>query len=161
MRKNLWKWSVVSTLLTLAGAHADEKTALLGTWITQGGESRVEITQAADGTFVGRIIWLAELNFPPEDSEAGKPKHDCHNPDSARQSTPIIGLEILKGFIYGSGGTWSGGTIYDPKIGKTYKCKISLAEEGKKLNVRGFLGISLIGRTEIWERYRPAPAAAK
>ncbi|MHB1178323.1 MAG: DUF2147 domain-containing protein, partial [Daejeonella sp.] len=65
----------------------------------------------------------------------------------------LIGIEMLKGFSYVEEGVWEGGTIYDPKTGKTYSCKISLMNKDK-INVRGYVGISLLGRTEIWSRVR-------
>ncbi len=147
-------WMAAAVLL--AGAAAAEKTEpVLGLWLTTGGESRVEITQGADGKLTGKIVWLADVNYPAGDAEAGKPKHDRHNPDAAKQAAPIVGLEILQGFTKASDGTWTGGTVYDPKNGKTYKCKMSLSEDGKQLNVRGFIGVSLMGRTEVWDRYTP------
>jgi len=81
---------------------------------------------------------------------AGKPKVDRKNPDPALRSQPVLGLEILHDFQYDDD-QWSGGTIYDPKEGKTYKCKITLGEDGK-LKVRGYIGISLFGRTTEWAR---------
>ena len=61
------------------------------------------------------------------------------------------GLTILEGFSYQEENLWSGGTIYDPNSGKTYKCKLSLNDDGT-LKVRGYVGVSLFGRTEVWKR---------
>ena len=61
-----------------------------------------------------------------------------------------IELTIMEGFSY-NGKIWSGGTVYDPENGKTYKCKLTLRKDGR-LEVRGYIGFSLIGRTEIWTR---------
>ena len=81
---------------------------------------------------------------------AGKAKIDRENPDKSKRNTPIMGLVFMEGFSF-DGKIWSGGTIYDPDNGKTYKCKITLVND-KKLKVRGYIGVSLIGRTEIWTR---------
>ncbi len=95
---------------------------------------------------------------PPDDDGGmpGKEKVDRENPDPALRSRPVIGLRIFEGFTYDGDGRWKNGTIYDPASGKTYSCKIRLQDDGS-LKVRGFIGISLLGRTEIWTR---VPAAA-
>ena len=61
-----------------------------------------------------------------------------------------MGLQILSGFRYAGDGTWEAGKIYDPKNGKTYSCKMRL--DGENLKIRGFIGISLFGRTTVWSR---------
>ncbi len=66
----------------------------------------------------------------------------------------LVGLEIFNGFSYDGDGEWSGGSIYDPNSGKTYSCKLKLVDHDT-LKVRGFIGISLIGRTETWKRKAP------
>ncbi len=83
----------------------------------------------------------------------GKPEIDDKNPDQNLAKRPVIGLEILKGFTYSNDGVWEGGTIYDPKTGKTYSCKISMIDPNQ-IHVRGFVGISILGRTETWSRVR-------
>lgn len=139
--------------VAVAEASSD---SVLGTWVTEGGKSRVEIAKDKAGRYVGKITWLKEPDYPedhPEEIDRGKPKHDRFNPDKSKRSQPIIGLTVLKDFKYDGDGVWSGGTIYDPENGKTYKCKMTL--EGKTLHVRGFIGISLIGRTTDWKQYEP------
>jgi hypothetical protein len=74
-------------------------------------------------------------------------------------------MQNLNGLKKDSDTQWSGGEILDPKNGKTYSCKAELIEDGKKLKMRGFIGISLLGRTQVWERFGelaadPVPAAA-
>jgi uncharacterized protein (DUF2147 family) len=85
-------------------------------------------------------------------NEDGKAKTDARNPENNLKSRPIWGLEILKGFKYDDG-IWEDGTIYDPKSGKTYSCKLTLSGNDK-LNVRGYMGISIIGRTDVWSRVK-------
>lgn len=159
--RNGWTLVAVCAVLIAFGAASENKEPVLGAWLTTGGDSHVEIVMGTDGKLSGKITWLAEPNYPADDAEAGKAKHDRLNPDASKQAAPIIGLEVLKGFTKGSDGVWSGGTVYDPKNGKTYKCKITLSEDGKKLNVRGYIGVSLIGRTEVWDRYQAPAAPAK
>jgi uncharacterized protein (DUF2147 family) len=79
------------------------------------------------------------------------PGHLCNKCKGELKDKPVIGMTILWG-LKDTGGVWKGGKILDPDNGKTYGCKMELAEKGKELNVRGFIGISLIGRTQTWYR---------
>ena len=77
---------------------------------------------------------------------------DDENPDKAKRKEPIMGMQILRGFSYDAGDKdWSGGTIYDPKTGKTYSCTITKKGD-KAIKVRGYIGISLIGKTTVWTK---------
>ena len=67
------------------------------------------------------------------------------------KNKPVIGMAILN-HLTPRNGKWSGGSILDPNNGKTYKCYIEMLENGEKLKVRGFIGISLLGRTQYWNR---------
>jgi uncharacterized protein (DUF2147 family) len=139
---------------------ADDADAVLGTWLVQDGKSQVQIV-SHDGVYDGTVVWLKEPNYPADDKTmAGKPKVDRENPDKALQSRPIIGLLLIQGFKYAGDSVWSDGTIYDPRNGKTYSCKLTLMMDGR-LKVRGYIGFSLFGETEIWTRPpSDAPAAA-
>lgn len=137
-------------------AGAADGDAILGLWATDpeggGGQAHVEI-YAVDDTYSGKIVWLEEPLYTEDDTdgEYGQPKVDKKNPDPALRSRPIMGLVMMEGFQYDGDGTWKKGTIYDPDNGKTYKCKLRLVNDDV-LNVRGFIGISLIGRTSQWTR---------
>jgi uncharacterized protein (DUF2147 family) len=150
--------AAILTLIFVAPASAGDGDAILGLWATDpeggGGEAHVEIY--ADGDrYSGRIVWLAEPDYPADDEQgmAGQEKVDRENPDEALRSKPIIGLVIVKGFEFDGKNTWRKGTIYDPDNGKTYKSKMKL-ESPDVLKVRGFIGISLIGRTTEWTRVK-------
>lgn len=133
-------------------AAAAEADAILGVWQTEPtdkGYARVEMSRQ-EGGYAGRIVWLSEPDFPPGDPEAGQPKADRLNPDPRLRGQPILGLRLMSGFRF-DGGVWKGGRIYDPETGKTYKCAIKLSDDGL-LRLRGFIGISLIGRTAVWVR---------
>jgi uncharacterized protein (DUF2147 family) len=124
-------------------------------WLTEpgdkGGRARVEVEKHGE-TYVGRIIWLEEPDFP-SGPDQGKPKTDVENLDEALRSRPVIGLEILSGMTYQNDGTWGGGTIYDPANGKTYSATLSLDGDGDDtLDMRGYVGFSLFGRTSVWRR---------
>jgi len=84
------------------------------------------------------------------------PAHLCKECRNERKDKPIVGMTILWG-LKKDGDTWAGGEILDPKNGKIYRAKISLSEDGGSLNVRGFIGISLLGRTQTWLREPTSP----
>ena len=141
------------TLLAVAPIVADGD-ALVGLWATEPDEygfARVEIRNE-DARYHGRIVWLSEPDYPPDDEEGmgGRPKIDRENPDAGLRERPIVGLRILDDFEYVGKSQWKRGTIYDPANGKTYKCNIKLQDDGT-LKVRGYIGVSLLGRTTIWK----------
>ena len=155
MRKTVLLF-VIFVFLAAFPIFASDADAILGVWATDpeggGGPAHVEI-YTNDNRFEGKIIWLEEPMYTADDEgeTAGVPKEDHNNPDPALRSRPIIGLVIMEGFVFDGKGTWHKGTIYDPDNGKTYKCKVRLGDDGV-LNVRGFIGFSLLGRTEQWTR---------
>ena len=144
--KNMMFVAVCALFLLTGTAVASEADAILGEWYTdpEKKDAVVEIYKDND-VYSGKIVWLKNPN-----EEDGTPKVDDQNPDEARRSDPIIGLNLVKGFTYKGGNKWADGTIYDPNNGKTYKCKMKL--EGSELKVRGFIGVSLLGRTTVWLR---------
>ena len=146
--------------LTLpSAARADDGDAILGVWVSEDGKGHIEITKDG-GEFSGKIVWLKEPTYPADDPEPGTPRHDRNNPDKDKQSRPIMGLQVLGGFQYDGKGTWSKGTIYDPDNGKTYKCKMTM-DNADTLRVRGFIGVSLLGRTAVWTRFKPTEEEKK
>jgi len=132
-------------LLSTVSVVAIAQDAIERVWYNQEKTAKVQIFKATDGKYYGKIVWLKEPN-----NEEGKPKVDKNNPDKAKKSTPLMGLQLLKGFKKDGDTEYEDGTIYDPKNGKTYSCKIN--RKGETLEVRGYVGISLIGRTTIWTK---------
>ena len=119
--------------------------AIIGVWESGNGKARIKIDKVSD-KFNGRIVWLKEPN-----DEAGKPKVDKNNPEETLRTKPLLGYSMLKGFSYVGEKTWEDGTIYDPESGSTYSCTITMTDENT-LDVRGFIGVSLFGRTDVWKR---------
>jgi uncharacterized protein (DUF2147 family) len=143
---------LVLSLVIAAQAPAAVADSIVGLWRTDPtdkGYAHVEVSREGE-LFEGRVVWLSQPHFPPGDPEAGRPKVDRLNPDPELRGQPIIGLPLMSGFRYVDG-VWRGGRIYDPETGKTYKCVLRLGDDGK-LKVRGYVGISLLGRTTVWER---------
>ena len=129
-----------------ASAQAGNPDAILGVWKNGEGTGHIRIEKA--GTkYHGRIVWLKE----PIDPETGKPKLDKLNPDKSKKSAPLMGMTNLWGFNYTGKNVWDDGKIYDPKKGSTYDCTIKM-KDANTLDVRGYIGISLIGRTDTWTR---------
>ena len=130
---------------------ADDADGVLGTWVTAGGDARIQVVKHGDA-YEGSIVWLKEPEYPADDKTMpSKPKVDRENPDPSLRNRPVLGLPLLQGFKYAGDGVWSDGHIYDPKSGKLYSCHLTLMMDGR-LKVRGYVGISLFGRTEIWTR---------
>jgi uncharacterized protein (DUF2147 family) len=132
-------------IMPLLASAQTEGDAILGVWESGSGKARIKIDRAGD-KFNGRIVWLRE----PKD-EAGNPKVDKNNPDESLRSKPLLGYSMLKDFEYVGEKVWEKGTIYDPETGSTYSCTITMTDENT-LDVRGFIGVSLFGRTDVWKR---------
>lgn len=150
--RRLFFCSLLATMPVLAFAYflkADDPDAVLGIWLTGSGKAHIQIYKDKN-RYYGKIVWLREpLN------EQGKPKVDKNNPDKAKKTQPLLGLQNLRDFVYDGDNTWVDGRIYDPEKGKDYSCKMELVD-ANTLEVRGFIGISLLGRTDTWKR-QPSP----
>ena len=96
----------------------------------------------------GRLEGTVEKGFP-KPGETQPPK--CDKCDGARRNQPVLGMTILWGLTK-QGDEYQGGEILDPESGKIYRAKVKLIDNGKKLEVRGFIGVSLLGRSQIWLR---------
>lgn len=123
----------------------------VGTWTQVDDEtgkpkSIIEISQGSDGTLQGVV---KEVLF----SDQG-PHPVCKKCEGERKDQPVEGMTILWG-VKQDGDEWDGGQILDPHNGKTYKVKLKLAGGGAKLDVRGYIGFSLLGRTQTWLRKEP------
>ena len=102
-------------------------------------KSIVEIYKKSDGKYYGKIVQLLQ-----------KPQNNnCVKCTDDRKNKPLLGLEIIRG-LQKEGNEFTGGTITDPAKGKAYKCTIT--RSGDKLNVRGYIGFSMIGRTQTWQK---------
>jgi uncharacterized protein (DUF2147 family) len=116
---------------------------ITGYWLTNGDRpAKIQIYRRGD-QFFGKIVNLQAM-------ENGTVMVDKENPDRSLRDQPVMGLEMLKGFRFDKH-KWNAGKIYDPMKGKTYRCTISLKDQNT-LKVRGYVGISLLGRTEVWTR---------
>ncbi len=117
---------------------------VLGIWETDDGKAKIEIYKAS-GKYSGKIVWLKEPN-----NENGQAKRDKENPDKELRSRPILGINLVRDFEFDGDDRWAGGKIYDPENGKTYSCYMKLRKG--KLQVRGYIGLTMFGRTVTWTR---------
>lgn len=113
--------------------------AILGVWLTAKKDGKFQIYKVGN-KYQGKLIW-----------GTGGDELDSKNPDPKLRNKELIGQTLLKDFVYDGDGAWEEGTIYDPREGKTYDCILKL-KNNNTLEVRGYVGISLFGRTETWTR---------
>ena len=129
-------------------AQARSASSPVGRWKTiddvTGKVKSVVAIWEENGKLFGRIQKI--LDPDPKD-----PNPTCDDCEGELKGKPVIGLRILWD-LQKDGDGWSGGTILDPANGKTYKCLVSVEDGGTKLKVRGFIGVSLLGRTQYWLR---------
>jgi uncharacterized protein (DUF2147 family) len=126
---------------TLAWA---DKTDIEGRWLTQKGDGWIRIQIVGD-SLEGSVAGS------PDPKQREEREFDDRNPDPNLRTRRLEGLTIMTGFEYEGDGHWSGGTVYDPNSGKTYKSTVKQLD-ANTLKIRGFIGISLFGRSETWTR---------
>lgn len=138
-------------MLTIAAAFAASVnySTPIGQWfqiddVTGKPHSIIKIYQEHDRLY-GKIV-----KGIPRKGEILKER--CELCPGALHNKLMIGLVILTDFVQVGDGIWGNGKILDPDNGKIYQCKLTLDDQGRKLRVRGFVGISLLGRTQVWQR---------
>ena len=138
--------SVFAPALLFPPALLPDTYGTEGVWYNAGKTSKVQIYKTSTGTYAGKIVWLKETKDPN-----GKPRADLKNPDENLRSRPLMNLVVVKGLVSKGSNKYDSGTIYDPKSGNTYSSKAEVTGPNT-LKLRGFIGISLVGRTETWTR---------
>lgn len=145
--------AVLALLLSVAVPQTNDPPVgaeeILGTWLTADGKAHIEIFQCGD-RYCGKIVWLSEP------LENGLPKRDKENPDEALRDRPILGLVLMRDFSFEGDATWVGGKVYDPESGDEYQGKMTL-QDGRTLELRGYVLLPLFGRTEMWTRVVTVP----
>lgn len=140
--KKIFKFGLVLLLIVIGNqesfAQKFSKNDLIGIWLTSDKSGEIKIFKEKN-TFFGKAL------------PKGKIRKDVNNPDPEKRNVILTEVLILKNFIYGGTNKWIDGEVYDPDNGKTYKCTITMKNK-KTIEVRGYVGISLFGRTEKWTR---------
>ena len=134
---------VFSSLSSLAFAQD-----ITGTWKniddkTGSSKAILEIRQEANGTFTAKVVKVTPR-------PGYTPKETCINCPAPYTNKPILGMDVLTGLKYVEGLNFSGGKIIDPLSGNIYSLKAKLSPNGKRLNLRGYVGISALGRSQTW-----------
>jgi len=104
----------------------------------------IEIYKDGDQTLSGRVLKIF--------SEAETGKRYCDNCSGEDKGKAVVGMRVMNGLTEESDNNWEGGTILDPKTGRKYRCNLQLEQGGRKLDVRGFIGVAWLGRTQVWDR---------
>jgi uncharacterized protein (DUF2147 family) len=142
--------AVIIVLLgaTVATGAAAADPSPEGFWLTADKSGIIEIYRCADdGNLCGR---LASFSINPDDPNPQA--LDLKNPDPAARNRSLCGLIFMQDFKPAGANRWEEGSIYDPESGKTYHATVTLQADGA-LRLRGYIGISLIGRSEVWTRF--------
>lgn len=150
MTASRWLGLATLTLLFTTSALAEDASAqsAVGRWTTIDDETKKPKSVIAIYEEGGKLFGKIEKLYR-EPKEEQNPL--CDKCEGSLKNKPIIGMVILQN-LKKDGDEWTGGTILDPANGKTYKCKIAVEDGGKKLKVRGFVGIAAFGRTQHWVR---------
>src|ERR1051325_8718628 len=96
---------------------SNDSERIVGVWLNAEKEGRIQISNV-NGHYVGKLVWLKEPN-----AANGQPKVDEKNPEVAKRSRPVLGLTLIDNMVYAGDNEWSGGSIYDARSGRTYRCK--------------------------------------
>ena len=139
---------LVLTIATIFGlaAFSQQADQVLGQWLSEDRDGKIEVYKTGDKYF-GKLIWASKMY----EADGKTPRKDIKNSDPALRSRNLKDLVLLSNFIYDDG-VYTDGKIYDPKSGKTYSCKMTMS--GEKLNIRGYVGLSILGRTTVWTRVK-------
>ncbi len=139
------KSTIVMLFIAITSLVAQNKQdEIIGVWETDTKDAKMEIFKSGN-LYYGKLLWGDKI----VEANGKTSKKDSNNPDTKLRTRNIIGIINLSGLKY-ENGTYVDGTIYDPPSGKTYECKAWI--ENGKLQLRGFIGLSLIGRTATWHK---------
>ena len=139
-------FTMICSSTFLLGQKTTNANGILGIWLSEKKDGKVEIYKQGDKYF-GKLIW-GKTMF---ETDGLTSKKDVNNTDLKLKTRNLKDLIILTDFIFNDG-VWSEGKIYDPEVGKTYSCTMKL--KSNVLNIRGYIGISLFGRSSEWTRVK-------
>ena len=134
---------LLATLPAVAKLVADEAKPT-GLWLTEKKGLIVDLYECGEGQLCGRTVWMRKMT-----EKDGAPRLDAKNPDPALRDRHWCGIEVITG-LRERKGRWSGGTVYDPKTGQSFDFELNPA--GERLEARGYLGVPLLGKSEVWTR---------
>ena len=138
-------WATFVLIGIGVAAQAEDRAAVLGRWAAE--DSIIEVKEDAGTLHATIVAVLDPLYKDGEDGPVGTPRVDLKNPDATLRSRPLVGLDLLSAYEFKKN-KWQG-NLYDPESGKTYKSNMTV-DDGK-LQMRGYIGTPMLGRTEEWE----------
>jgi uncharacterized protein (DUF2147 family) len=130
---------------------------ILGEWWTEGNEGRIVMKRQRDGSFIGKTTCCL-----PDKPSKDRPVQDINNPNPKLRSRSTMGIIIIWKLKYEGNGEYEDGYVYNPRDGKTYRIDMEVVDRNT-VEIRGYLGIPLLGQTQTWKRVQPgtnAPATA-
>lgn len=148
MRASHWVTAAIAVFMMGSSTTWAQSASPAGLWRTIDDKTKNERSLIRITESNGELQGVIEKIF---DQPGDDPAHLCRECRGERKDKPIIGMTILWG-LKQEGGIWAGGEILDPKNGRIYKAKVTPSADGKTLDVRGYIGVSLIGRTQTWHR---------
>jgi uncharacterized protein (DUF2147 family) len=146
------RWVTVSAtvwMLIAALALATDSDDVVGVWLNQKEDGLIRIERVGAhyrGTIVGA----------PEGTRKDPNVRDVMNQDPELRDRKLVGLVMMGGYTFDAKASWLGGWIYDPDVGKQYKAKMTLTGPDT-LEIRGYIGVPILGRTEVWTRWTKSP----
>jgi uncharacterized protein (DUF2147 family) len=140
---------IAALILLAAASLAQAQTSPAGLWKTIDDDGKTEKSLVRIVDTAGVLSGKVEKIF-----DAAKQDAKCDECSDARKGQPVLGLTIIQGVKANAGdpSLWDGGEILDPNNGKTYKVRLKPVNGGKTLEVRGYIGTPLLGRTQTWQR---------
>jgi len=138
---------LLAAALAISGSSAHAAAdPVMGQWLNQDGEGKVLIAPCggAPAEACGAIVWLKAPN-----DDAGRPVRDIHNPDPALRTRRVVGVPVIRDMKPAGPGRWTGGRLYDPETGKSYKGRLT-ALSGGRLKVEGC--VLVLCQAQIWTR---------
>lgn len=140
-KKLIVSFCICSSIIFSAFSQSEKVT---GYWLTEKGDSQIQIFQQTDGRFYGKIVWLKNDQNAVDDK----------NPSPKLQNRKILGLQLLNSFQFNKrDNEWINGSIYDPESGKTYDCYMWFENDKNILKIKGFvMGMRFLGRETSWKR---------
>lgn len=120
---------------------------IVGTYkvVRNGVNSKVKVSKNANGTYRAQVVWVDNLKMPD-----GSTRLDVKNPDKSKRNVPANQIVLVESVTY-KDGVWTGGRIYDPTSGKSYKVTISFKDD-KTLKLRGYIGVEALGESMYWTK---------
>lgn len=138
--------SILFSILFVSAQNTNKANDIIGIWLSENKNGKVEIYKAGN-KYYGKLIWGKTMY----EADGITSKKDAKNSDASLRTRKLKDLIILTDFVF-EDNVWTDGKIYDPQAGKLYSCTMKL--KANTLNIRGYVGISLFGRSSAWTRIK-------